>query len=134
MNIQILKEKDKEHLILQAKEAMSKSYSPYSNNAVGASILTHSGGIYKGANIGNSCSTLNCCAEQVALSNAVMNDDKDFVAIAVVQSSGEFCFPCGRCLQLLSEFALDMTILSTDGKNIKENSLRFLLPHPYRRP
>ena len=123
----------KEYLITQAFKALDFAYSPYSGNKVGASIASHTGKIYQGANIGNACSPLNICAEQVAIGNALMNSDLDFMAIAIVQNSGEICFPCGRCLQLLSEFADDMLILSYDGANIKEYRLKTLLPVPYRR-
>lgn len=128
-----MKEQDKENLIKESQNALAKSYSPYSNNKVGAALLAGIGRIYLGANIGNACSTLNCCAEQVALSSAVMNNDLEFVAIAVVQASGDPCLPCGRCLQLLSEFADDMLILFTNGTKITEYSLKYLLPLPCRR-
>lgn len=125
--------KHKTDLIKEADNAMVMSYSPYSSNKVGSALLTKAGHIYLGANIGNSCSTLNCCAEQVAISSAVMNKDMDFLAIAVVQSSGKICIPCGRCLQLLSEFVDDMIIVLSNGDEIIEYQLKYLLPLPHRR-
>lgn len=121
------------NLIREAECSMQKSYSPYSNNKVGAALITETGQIYLGANIGNACSTLNCCAEQVAVSAAVMSEDMKFKAIAIVQSSGDSCLPCGRCLQLLSEFADDMIVLTKNAGAIVEYQLKFLLPVPFRR-
>jgi len=124
---------DLEGLLEKAAEAMRLAYSPYSGHRVGAALLTRDGTVYLGANIGNACSTLNCCAEQVALNQAVMSGKTAFVAIAVVQSSGQPCPPCGRCLQLLAEFADDMIIATRDDGTLREWPLKYLLPVPFKR-
>lgn len=129
----MLSDQSKRTLLLKAKEALEFSYSPYSGNKIGAAVLTSSGNIYVGANIGNSCSTLNCCAEQVAINTAVMNGEHRLTAIAVCQSTPEPCYPCGRCLQLLAEFADDMVVLTENNNEPIENSLSFLLPLPFLR-
>lgn len=123
----------KKMLLDKAREALNRSYVPYSGNRVGAAILTANNNIYVGANIGNSCSTLNCCAEQVAVNSAVMSSDHELVAIAICKAVQEPCFPCGRCLQILAEFADDMVILTESKDGMIENSLKFLLPVPFRR-
>ena len=121
-------------LIAHAARAQAKAYAPYSDVRIGAALLGKSSRIWLGANIGNSCSTLNCCAEQVAIAQAVIDADFPFRAIAIVQSSGELCPPCGRCRQLLCEFAEDMTVLSQDScGQIIEWTLKFLMPEPFRR-
>jgi homotetrameric cytidine deaminase len=124
----------KKCLIKNAKKAMQFSYSSYSGNKVGVALLSQSGAIYTGANMGNSCSSLNVCAEQIAIGVAMMHSDLKLSALALVSSSGEHCVPCGRCLQLLSEFADDMIILSSIGSDLIEYKLKYLLPKPYRRP
>ena len=131
---QLIDNKLKRTLISQARYATKKAYSPYSNNKVGVALLTSKGNIYIGANIGNACSSLNCCAEQIAIAGAVMNKDMKFIAMALFQSPGGYCLPCGRCLQLMSEFASEMSILTAKGRIIKEYELRRLLPFPYKRP
>jgi cytidine deaminase len=54
--------------------------------------------------------------------------------MAVVQASGEAVVPCGRCLQLLSEFAKDLRILTRGPEGRTEWRLKDLLPVPFRRP
>jgi len=120
-------------LLNAADESLGRSYSPYSDTRVGAALLSTSGRLWLGANIGNSCSTLNCCAEQVAIVQAVMAKDHPFLAIAIVQSSGKPCPPCGRCLQLLAEFSNDMAIITSDSGQPVQWSLSHLLPVPFRR-
>ena len=55
----------------EAIRMLDYSYSPFSNFAVGAAILTKSGKIYTGANIENSSYGLTICAERVACVKAV---------------------------------------------------------------
>jgi len=123
-----------ERLMREAEKAAKLSYSPYSNVRVGAALLSASGKMYLGANIGNACSALNCCAEQTALVSGLMGGDRLFLAVAVTQPGAEAVLPCGRCLQLLSEFADDMTVVVGTSDKMREHSLHELLPHPYVRP
>jgi cytidine deaminase len=120
-------------LLLAADAAFSLSYSPYSLTKIAAALRGFSGRIYSGGNIGNSCSALNCCAEQVAIIQAVIAKDYPFQAIAIVQNSNQACPPCGRCLQLLAEFSTDMTIISRHGETPVVWRLSYLLPIPFRR-
>jgi cytidine deaminase len=123
----------KDSLLETAAKALAKAYSPYSATRIAAALLTASGKVYVGANVGNASSALNCCAEQVALMPAVMDGERRIAAIAVVQASGEVAVPCGRCLQLLAEFADDVPVLSRGPKGRVEWRLKYLLPVPFRR-
>lgn len=129
----LLSYEEEQALLAEAKKALSLSYAPYSNVNVGAALLSRSGRTYIGANIGNSCSTLNCCAEQAAIIRAVLVKDYPFKAIAVVQSSEGACPPCGRCLQLLAEFSDEMVIIGLDREGPVRWRLSYLLPVPFRR-
>jgi len=131
---QIIDNAQKSALILRAEEALNLSYSPYSGIRVGAALLTQSGHVWSAGNIGNACSTLNCCAEQAAIIQAVVAKDTQFRAIAIVENSGRLCPPCGRCLQLLAEFSEEMAVLGKDQNGIREWKLQYLLPNPFRRP
>jgi cytidine deaminase len=125
----------KKALLADARRAMGFAHAPYSKVKVGAAILAKGGRVHLGASIGNASSALNACAEQTATGCAVMAGDREFSAIAVVRSEGGACVPCGRCLQLLSEFADGLAILTEDGDGaVVEWTLRGLLPVPYRRP
>jgi cytidine deaminase len=53
------------------------------------------------------------------------------VAIAIAGSSGNPCFPCGACRQVLAEFNPSMAVvLEKDGEPLL-SSLSELFPHPF---
>lgn len=97
-------------LIEEAVRARENSYCKYSGFAVGAALLCDDGEIFTGCNIENISYSLTNCAERTAIFKAVSEGKKDFTAIAVVGAvkSGdpleELCFPCGACLQVMSEY------------------------------
>lgn len=92
-------------LIELAKEARKLSYSPYSNFAVGAVLLTKDGKIFKGSNIENASYPLCMCAERNAIYNAYMNGYRkdDFVSLTLIADTDKPCTPCGACRQVLAE-------------------------------
>lgn len=95
-------------LFAAAVKAAEKSYSKYSHFTVGAALLTKDGKIFTGCNIENASYSLTICAERTAVFKAVSEGYTDFEAIAIAGSGNEDfskpCFPCGACLQVLSEF------------------------------
>ncbi len=100
---------DVKTMIKLAFEAREKSYSPYSNFKVGASLLTKSGKIYQGCNIENIAFSSTNCAERTAFFKAVSEGDMDFESICVVgglKSTGvtNYSAPCGVCRQVMLEF------------------------------
>ena len=108
-------------LMYLAENAKQKSYSPYSKFKVGAALLTKDGKIYVGANIENSSYPLTVCAERVAFFKAISG------------SSDDFCFPCGACRQVMSEFCgKDFVIILENGKEIKSFTLGELLPYSFK--
>ncbi len=91
------------NLMDKAIEAKKNSYSPYSNFKVGAALLTKDGEIYTGCNIESVSYTPTCCAERVAFFKAISEGNKEFEAIAI-SGDKEYCYPCGVCRQVMSEF------------------------------
>ena len=92
-----------------ALQMRSKAYAPYSHFTVGVALLCDSGEIYTGTNIENVSYGATICAERIALSTAIMEGEKKFVAIAIAGAKeGEKalkpCNPCGMCVQVMSEF------------------------------
>lgn len=126
---------ERRDLIKKAIEARELSYSPYSNFAVGAVILTKDGHLFKGANIENAAYGLCMCAERNAIYNAYMNGYKreDFETLVVVADTPEPCAPCGACRQVISElFPEDALIIMTNLKgDIKETTSKELLPFSF---
>lgn len=121
-------------LLSQAIEAMSKSYSPYSDCKVGAALLTKSGKVYTGTNIENAAFSPTVCAERVAFFKAISEGETEFSAIAVVggkngKINGIFA-PCGVCRQVMREFCNDdfKIIMGINEAEYKTITLSELLP------
>lgn len=121
-------------LLSQAIEAMSKSYSPYSDCKVGAALLTKNGKVYTGTNIENAAFSPTVCAERVAFFKAISEGETEFSAIAVVggkngKIDGIFA-PCGVCRQVMREFCNDdfKIIMGINKREYKTITLSELLP------
>lgn len=122
---------DKE-LIKRAHDAMRFSYSPYSHFKVGAALLTRSGKVYLGCNIENSSFGATNCAERTAIFKAVSDGETDFEAMAICSVNKEETYPCGICLQVMSEFFdKDTRIILECNDEIKLYFLKDLLGHAF---
>ncbi len=116
-------------LINMAFSAMENAYAPYSAFRVGAALECADGSVFLGCNVENAAFGDSVCAERCAVVKAVSEGRREFSRIAVAADSGDFCLPCGSCLQVLREFSEDMEILSArgDGRYVSYK-LRDLLP------
>ena len=118
-----------EKLVALAKEAMEHAYVPYSKFRVGAALLTKDGRVFKGCNIENASYGATNCAERTAIFKAVSEGYREFDAIAIVASSGDYASPCGICRQVLAEFMPDgKVILDSEEKGMVTYLVRELLP------
>ena len=119
-----------------AKEARTRSYSPYSNFTVGAILKCKNGKRYMGCNIENG-GIQAICAERVAFLKAISEGEKEFEYIVVDgankgEISKEECLPCGYCRQFMNEFVDEnFKIYSIDKEIIKEYTIEDLLPHSF---
>ncbi len=99
-------------LIEEALKARKNAYCPYSGFAVGAALLCEDGKIFTGCNVENSAAAPNC-AERTAFFKAVSEGCHKFRAIAIVGAKKEleypkeYCYPCGVCRQVMTEFCDD---------------------------
>lgn len=100
---------DDQELLGKAKEALLKSYSPYSRFQVGAAARLSNGMIICGFNIENAAYPVCLCAEQTTIA-AVRTQfpDTGILAMAISVKSAHHqvdqpATPCGQCRQLLSE-------------------------------
>ena len=118
-------------LLALAREAMLRSYSPYSRFKVGACLLCADGRIFEGCNVENASYGLTNCAERTAVFKAISEGATEFTAIAIA-SEHAAPWPCGACRQVLNEFAPDIRVLVTwEGNQVAEASLGDLLPHGF---
>ena len=113
-----------------AKRMREKAYAPFSKYTVGASVETENGSIVGGCNVESASYGLTCCAERIALYNAVSQGFLKFKAIAVASENGGF--PCGACRQVIWELCGNISIFIIDNENkIRETSSRTLLPDAF---
>lgn len=119
-----------ETLLALACKAMERSYSPYSNYAVGAALLCADGRVFQGCNIENASFGLTNCAERTAMFKAISEGAEEFTTIAIA-ASGSAPWPCGACRQVLNEFAPGIRVIVTWDGNVDEMSLDQLLPHGF---
>lgn len=127
-----------QELIKKSVEAREYAYCPYSQFSVGAAVRTSSGCIYTGCNVENSAYSACICAERTAIVKAVSEGNRKLIALAVsgkIEQNNGFVFPCGLCLQFISEFAKEKDIIiyltKPDLKKVFVTSIKQLLPHDF---
>ncbi len=123
----------KDNIVNVAIDAKAEAYCPYSHFRVGTALLCRDGTIYTGANIENASFSLTICAERVAFIRAIMDGKREFELLAIASDSEKFPYPCGACLQFMSEFVQDLEIIlvNKSGKT-KNTTLKNLFPEPFR--
>jgi cytidine deaminase len=135
--------KVEQELLDSAEKGLANAYNPYNNqNKVGAAVRTGKGEIVIGSSIANASSTVNLCAERVAISTANSQGLRDIKIIALIGTDSDGVvekpvMPCGVCRQFMEEFLTinggDIEVIcSNSAKNkIIKTSLKQLLPLPY---
>jgi len=96
-----------------AREAMSHAYAPYSGYPVGVAALVDDGRTVSGCNVENASYGLGLCAECGLVSQLQRTGGGRLTHFTCVDGRGEILVPCGRCRQLLYEFALPGMLLET---------------------
>ena len=118
----------KDSLIKEAIMMRKRAVAPYSNYKVGAAVLTESDEIIGGCNVESSSYGLTCCAERIAIYNAISAGHKKFNVLAVATDNGGK--PCGACRQVVWDICGDIKIQIADGYgNILETTSLDLLPN-----
>lgn len=126
-------------LVSSAKEQTQKSYSPYSNFAVGAAILMDDGEVFAGSNQENAAYPSGLCAERTTMYFAnAQRPNTAIRAIAIAAfTNNDFLedpiSPCGACRQALleseSRFGQEMKVLMYGKKGVYvTESVKDLLP------
>jgi cytidine deaminase len=128
-----LRDMDDCELIREASGALEKAYAPYSGFRVGACVLTPSGEAFSACNVENSSLGLTICAERAAIAAAVAKGHRSVTKVVVVSEKAEKPpFPCGACLQVMSEFGVETVMVGTLGGSFKTYEFSELLPKPFR--
>jgi cytidine deaminase len=123
---------DANPLMLQARQAASRAYAPYSHFRVGAAVQDGRGNVYVGCNVENASYGLTVCAERNAIFAAVAaGAPRPFSALAVacVDAAPGGCSPCGACRQVMAEHLDDGAPVAVDG--LGTFTIGELLPHGF---
>ncbi len=119
-------------LIKAVKKAAAASHAPFSHINVGAVLYTATGSMHAGTNIESSSYSLTMCAERTALFTALSMGIRDFQLLLVYSPQIAFIVPCGACLQVLSEFAPDLLIVTmNEHDEFKFLPIKTLFPTPF---
>lgn len=122
-------------LAAAARSAAQRSYSPYSKFRVGAVVVDDDGHRHTGANVENAAYGSAICAEATAISGAVATGVRkiDVVAVACIDAADvDGAYPCGNCLQLMSEFGVERVIVTAgEGSEVREHTMAELHPHRF---
>ncbi len=120
-------------LVDRAFAMLDRSYAPYSHFPVGAALECADGTVFTGCNVENAAYGSTICAERTAAVKAISEGHRDdFVRIAIVGNSTDYCWPCGACRQFLFEFAPDLECLIARGDHeYVKLPLRELLAHGF---
>lgn len=126
---------DQNMLLDQALIARCNAYAPYSKFKVGAAILLTNGKYITGCNIENSSYGLTNCAERTALFKLISEGytKSDVVAMCITGDTEDVIYPCGACLQVMSELLRDDTpiLLTNTSRRMKELKVSDLLPYQF---
>ena len=120
----------KDSAVKEAIKMRKRAVAAYSNYTVGAAIVTETGEIIGGCNVESSSYGLTCCAERVAIYNALSAGHKKFNVLAVATDNGGK--PCGACRQVIWDICGNIIIYIADGYgNILETTSADLLPDAF---
>lgn len=115
-----------------AKDMLPFAYAPFSKFCVGAALLGADGKVYTGVNVENSSFGATICAERTAVTKAVSEGCRSFVALAIASSGGE-AWPCGICRQVLWEFCDILPVTTgTDEDHLRTLDITQLLREGFR--
>jgi cytidine deaminase len=124
---------DDQELIESARSARERSYVPYSDFRMGASVQTDDGSVQLGAVVENVSLGLAMCAERIALFGSIAAGKTRPVALALVapRTDDQLTYPCGACLQVALELGgpeLRIIVADADGDSVERATVGQLLP------
>jgi cytidine deaminase len=93
-------------------EIRRRAHSPYSGLSLAALLLGEDGRLFPGVNVENASYGLTNCAERSAVFHGVGEGQRRFVLCFLQGQSSLPIPPCGACRQVLSEFSVDLWVIS----------------------
>jgi len=114
----------------RARQATTRSYSPYSHVSVGACAITDDGRVVEGSNVENASYGLTLCAECSLVSDLARLGGGRLIGVSIVAGDGAPIAPCGRCRQLLFEHG-GAELLIDAGEHELPVALARLLPDAF---
>jgi cytidine deaminase len=96
-----------------AVHVMGRAYAPYSDYPVGAAARVDDGRLVTGCNVENAAYGVGLCAECGMVSSLHATGGGRLTHAVCVDGQGGVIMPCGRCRQLLNEFAIPGMLLET---------------------
>ncbi len=128
----IMNNEENKQLLEIASKSAKFAYAPYSKFKVGAALLTDDGIVFTGCNIENASYGLCNCAERTAIFKAVSEAKTNLKKIAVaIEDIKETVYPCGACLQVISEFMYDGSIIISKNGEPEEIKVKDMLPYNF---
>ena len=116
----------KDSAVKEAIKMRKRAVATYSNYTVGAAVVTETGEIIGGCNVESSSYGLTCCAERIAIYNAISAGHIKFNALAIATYNGGK--PCGACRQLIWDICgnIKIHIVDENGILVETTSLDLL--------
>jgi cytidine deaminase len=119
-------------LVGLAREARKRAYSPYSGFSVGCALEDAAGVVHLGCNVENAGFSETLCAERTALVKMVSEGNQKVVRLAIVTSADQPVFPCGSCLQAISEFGVpEVASVNLKGDHFEVLPFKTLFPRAF---
>lgn len=119
-----------------ATAARERSYSPYSDFAMGAGLVSADGTEVMGTLIENVSLGLAMCAERVSLFSAITAElEPKVLALCSPRTEDELTWPCGACVQVGLELAgADLIVVAVDPDGVwAQTTIGDLLPRGPKR-
>ena len=108
------------------------SYSPYSKVKVTSIVVSNKGKEYNGVNVENAAYPSSLCAERVAMFSAIAAGEKikSFKEIHISSNMKGTLYPCGSCLQVMTELlGSECKVVLHSGNETIETTVNELLPN-----
>ncbi|MCQ2748744.1 MAG: hypothetical protein MJ246_01700 [Clostridia bacterium] len=121
-------------LIQEAKNAMTKSFVPFSKMKVGAAVQTSNDKVYTGIQRDLDAYNTREYSERCAIKEAYQNGDKKITKIVIASDTEEFAYPEGSSLQMIYDFAPHADLIFVNkNDDMACYTIKDLYPYPAKR-